>query len=89
MGRMTMKTVLRAAIMVVSIGTSAAHAGEDDGYSPTTPFTSIPGEQSSQVAAAPRQAAIAIPNGAVARGYGYVTTGRRGTWLFPPDRGEH
>jgi hypothetical protein len=49
----------------------------------------MPAEQSSQVAAAPRQAAIAIPNGAVARGYGYVTTSRDSTWLFQPDSGEH
>jgi hypothetical protein len=86
---MTMKSKLRATIMVFSIGSSAAHAGDSYGYSATTPFASMPAEQSSQVATAPRQAAIAIPNGAVARGYGYVTTGRRGTWLFAPDSGEH
>ncbi len=84
-----MKSMLRAAIMVFSIGTGAAHAGHSYGHSATTAFTSIPGEQSSQVASAPRQAAIAIPNGAVARCYGYVTTSRDGTWLFQPDSGEH
>jgi hypothetical protein len=57
-----MKTILRAAIMVFSTGTSSAHA---DGCSPKTLFTSIPGEQSSWVAAPPQQAAITIPNGAV------------------------
>jgi hypothetical protein len=43
---MTMKAMLRAAIVVFSIGTSSAHAGDGDGYSPTTLFTSIPGQQS-------------------------------------------
>jgi hypothetical protein len=85
---MTMKTMLRAAIMVFSIGTISAHADDGDGFSPTTLFTSIPHEQSTWVAAAPRQAAITIPNGAAAGGY--VTTSRRGNWLFPPapDSGE-
>jgi hypothetical protein len=86
---MTMKTMLPAAIVVFSIGASSAHAGDGDAFPTTTLFTSIPGEQSSQVPAAPPQAAIAIPNGAVARGY--VTTSRRGTWLFPavPDSSGH
>lgn len=60
-----MKIMLRAAIMIFSIGTSSTHADDIDGYSPTTLFTPIPGEQSSWVAAAPRQAANTIPNGAV------------------------
>jgi hypothetical protein len=86
---MTMKTMLRAAIMVLSVGSGAAHADDGDGYSTTTLFTSIPGEQSTPPAAAPRRVAIAIPNGAVARGY--VTTSSRGTSLFLPaaDSGEH
>jgi hypothetical protein len=61
-----MKIMLRADIMIFSIGTGSTHADDTDGYSPTTLFTSIPGEQSSWVAAAAaRQAAITIPNGAV------------------------
>jgi hypothetical protein len=86
---MTMKTILRAAIMVLGIGNGVAHAGDGDGYSARTLFTSIPGEQSTPSAAAPVQEAFAIPNGAVARGY--VTTSRRGVSLFPPapDSGEH
>ena len=83
-----MKTMLRAAIMVLGIGGSAAYADDGDGYAATTLFTSIPGEQSSRPAAPPGKLAIVIPNGAVARGY--VTTSRRGTWLFQPapDSGE-
>jgi hypothetical protein len=77
-----MKTILRAAIMALSIGSSVAHADDGDGYSATTLFTSIPGEQSTPPAAAPGRMAIAIPNDAVARGY--VTTRRRGTSLFLP-----
>jgi hypothetical protein len=77
-----MKTMLRAAIMVLGIGGSAAYADNGDGHAATTLFTSIPGEQSAPPATTPRQAAITIPNGAVARGY--VTTSHRSTWLFPP-----
>ena len=81
-----MKIMLRAAIMVFSTGTSSAHA---DGYSPTTLLTSIPGEQSSGVAAAPGQVAITIPNGAVAHRY-VTTTSCPRSWLFhlAPDSGE-
>ena len=76
---MTVKTMLRAAIMVFSTGTSSAHA---DGCSPRTLFTAIPGERSSCVAAASRQAAITIPYGAVA--HRYVTISRRGNCPFHP-----
>jgi hypothetical protein len=79
---MTMKTMLRAAMMVFSIGISSTYADDGDGYSATTLFTSIPGDQSSRPAAPPGRLAIMIPNGAVARGY--MTTSRRGTWLFQP-----
>src|SRR3954466_9458487 len=51
--RMTMKAMLHAATMVVSIGTSSAYADEDDGYSATTLFTLIPGERPSLAATAP------------------------------------
>jgi hypothetical protein len=75
--------------MALSIASSTAHADDGDGYSATTLFTSIPGEQSCWVADAPRRTTIAIPNDVAARGY--VTTSRRDTWLSPPapDSGEH
>jgi hypothetical protein len=84
-----MRTMLRAAILVFSIGTISAHADDGDGYSPTTLFTSIPGEQASWVATPLRRAAITIPNATAARGY--VTSSRRGNWLFlpAPDSGDH
>jgi hypothetical protein len=83
---MTMKTMLRAAIMVVSIGTSSAYACDGDTYSATRLLTSIPSEQSSLAAAAPGRGAMVQVDG-VAR---YVTTSRIGAWLFlsVPDRGE-
>ena len=74
-----MKTLHRAAIMVLSVGTSSARA---DGYSPTTLFTCIPDEQSSCVSPAPRPAPFTIPNGAVL--HRYVTTICRGNSLFQP-----
>ena len=87
--RMTMKTMLRATILVFSIGIGSAFADDGDGYSATTLFTSIPGEQPSLTAAAPGRVATASLNGTVARGY--VTTSRRSTWVFPPAQngGEH
>ncbi len=83
-----MTTMLRAAIMVIGIGSGAACADGGDGYAATTLFTSIPGEQSARPVAPPARLAIVIPNDAEARGY--VTTSRRGTWLFmpAPDSGE-
>ena len=84
-----MRTMIRAAIMVFSICVGSAFADDGDGYSATTLFTSIPGEQPSLTAAAPGRVATAGLNGTVARGY--ATTSRRSTWLFPPtqDSGEH
>jgi hypothetical protein len=73
----------------VSIGIGSAFADNGDGYSATTLFTSIPGEQPSLTAAAPGRVATASLNGTVARGY--LTTSRSSTRLFPPaqDGGEH
>ena len=51
-----MKTMLRAAIMAVSIGTSSAYACDGDTYSATRLLTSIPSEQSSLAVAAPGRA---------------------------------
>jgi hypothetical protein len=87
--RMTMKTMLRATILVFSIGIGSAYADDGDGYSATTLFTSIPGEQPSLTAAAPGRIATASPNATVA--HGYVTTSHPSTWLFPSaqDGGEH
>jgi hypothetical protein len=81
---MTMKIMLRAAIMMFSIGTGSTHAGDTDGYSPTTLFISIPGGQFSSVAAAPRQVEITIPNGAVV--HRYVPTSRPCNWLLQQAR---
>jgi hypothetical protein len=83
---MTMNTMLRAAIMVVSIGTSSAYACDGD-YSATRLLTSIPSEQSSLAVAAPGRGVTVQVDG-VARSY--ATTSRRGAWLFlsAPDRGE-
>ena len=84
-----MKTMLRATILVFSIGIGFAYADDGDGYFATTRFTSIPGQQPSFTAATPGGVAVVSPNSAVARSY--VTTSRHITWLFPPaqDGGEH
>jgi hypothetical protein len=84
-----MRTMIRATMMVFSIGIGSPYADDGDGYSATTLFTSIPGEQPSLTAAAPGRVATASLNGPVAGGY--VTTSRRSTWLFSPaqDGGDH
>jgi hypothetical protein len=84
---MTMKTMLRAAMMVFSIGTSSAHAG--DGQSKATRFTSIPGEQLYPLPAAPAEGTVDIQNGGMARAYS--TRSHSSTWLFAPagDDGGH
>jgi hypothetical protein len=84
---MTMKTMLRAANMVTSIGTSSADTCDGDTYSATRLLTSIPSEQSSLAVAAPGRWVTVQVDG-VARSY--ATTSRRGAWLFlsAPDRGQ-
>ena len=83
-----MKTMLRAAMLVVSIGTSSAYAYDGDTYSAARLLTSIPSEQFSLAAAAPGRAGGNCAVDGKARSY--VTTSRRGAWLFlsAPDRGE-
>jgi hypothetical protein len=80
--KITMKTTLRAAIMVLGIGSGVAYADNGDGCAATTLFTSIPGEQSTPPASTPWQAAIMIPNGTAARVH--VTISRHSTSLFSP-----
>ena len=50
-----MKILLRAAIAIFSLGIGSAYAGDGDGNSATTLFTSIPSKQASP---APRVAAF-------------------------------
>ena len=54
-----MKTMVRAAITVLSLGTGAAYAGDGDGYSATTLFTALENEQ-----AAPARTVAVRNNGA-------------------------
>jgi hypothetical protein len=84
---MTMKTMLRAALMVFSIGTSSAHTG--DGQPKDTGFPSIPAEQLYPQAAGPAEGTVDIQNGAVA--HAYSTSSHSSSRLFPPaqDNGGH
>lgn len=81
-----MKTMLRGAILVLGLGSGVAYADNGDGYTATTLFTTIPGEQSTAQAATPRQVTIMIPSGASARAYVAHSTS-----LFPaaPVSGVH
>ncbi len=78
-----MKTMFLATAAVLALGVGSAFAGDGDGYSATTRFTSIPGEQATVAQSAPTQTAVAS-NGAAAA-HAYVSNSRKGTWLFPPD----
>jgi len=82
-----MKTMILAIVAVLAFGVGSAFAGDGDGYSATTLFTSIPGQQSvlaqSQIAPAPTQTASVGHPLTVANTY--VTSSRTGAWLFAPD----
>jgi hypothetical protein len=78
--RMTMKIMVRAAIMVMSIGSSSAYACDGGGtYSATRLIASLHGDQSSLAAAAAGRGVVVQVDG-VARSY--VSPSRRGAWLF-------
>jgi hypothetical protein len=75
-----MKTMLRATVMVLSLGTGAAYADGGDLIA-NTQFTEIPGV----LAQAPVQqvpSAVATNQNGVT--HNYVTQGSHGTWLYPP-----
>jgi hypothetical protein len=79
-----MKTMFLAAAAVLSFGIGSAFAGDGDGNSVTTLFTSIPGQQASLPAAstaASRMTATAPSAPAIGT---FVTKHDVGTWLFPP-----
>jgi hypothetical protein len=78
-----MKTMFLAAVAALSLGIGAAHAGDGDGNSVTTLFTSIPGQQATLPAATgPARMTATNPS---APAIGTFVTGRAaGTWLFPP-----
>lgn len=78
-----MKTMILATAAVLALGVGSAFAGDGDGYSATTKFTSIPGEQATVAQSAPRAPAVASNGSAAANAF--VSNSRQGTWLFPPD----
>jgi hypothetical protein len=76
-----MKVVLRAAIAVFSLG--IAHAGDGDGNSATTLFTSIHNQQAAPSHSVAAQAlATAGQNGGAAVQSPDTRSQRQGTWLF-------
>ena len=78
-----MKLILRAAVVAFSLGIGTAYAGDGDGNSATTLFTSIPSKQASP---APRVAAqtpaVAAQNGGAAVQGPDARSPGQGTWLF-------
>jgi hypothetical protein len=76
-----MKIVLRAAIAVFSLG--IAHAGDGDGNSATTLFTSIQNQQAAPSHSGAAQAlTIAGQNGGAAVQSPDTRSLGQGTWLF-------
>jgi len=80
-----MKTMFLAAVAALSLGIGSAYAGDGDGHSATTLFTSLPGQQpslpTSSVTASPRAATTSPSAPAIST---FVTKHDTGTWLFPP-----
>jgi hypothetical protein len=73
---MAMKIMLRAGIAVFSLGIGAAYAGDGDGYSATTLFTSIQSER-----AAAHRTDVAQNNDPAVHADS-TRTPDRGSWLF-------
>ena len=75
--------MLRAAVVVFSLGIGSAYAGDGDGNSATTLFTSIQNRQaaSARSVAAPIPTIAAQNGGAAVQGPEARSQGR-GTWLF-------
>jgi hypothetical protein len=80
--RKTMKTMILAAAATLALGVGAAYAGDGDGYSATTVFTSLPGVEATVAQSAPGPRAEATNQYGVT--HAYVTTSHSGTWLYPP-----
>jgi hypothetical protein len=79
-----MKTMLRAALIAISIGSvSPAFAESEGGTVANSYFTSLPGV----VSQAPEQNASAISGQSGQSVGAYVTNSSHGTWLFPPHTG--
>ena len=79
-----MKTLLRAALVAISIGSvSPAFAESEGGAVANSYFTSLPGV----VSQAPEQNAPAISGQSGQPTGAYVTNSSHGTWLFPPHTG--
>jgi hypothetical protein len=78
-----MKIMLRAAIAVFSLGIGSAHAGDGDGNSATTLFTSIQNKLAVPAHGVAAQApTIAAQNGGAAVQGSDVRSQSQSTWLF-------
>ena len=78
-----MKIVLRAAVAVRSLGIGSVYAGDGDGYSATTLFTSIQNEQATFARDVARQTpTIAAQNSAAAVQASGTRSQGLGTSLF-------
>jgi hypothetical protein len=76
LGKEIMKMTVCAAISVFTLGIGSAYAGDGDGYSATTLFTSIQNEQAAHARAVPVRNA-----GAEAQAYD-AHPQDKSTWLF-------
>ena len=78
-----MKTMLRTAIAIFSLGIGAASAGDGDGNSATTLFTSIQNKQAVPARSVAAQApTIAAQNGGAAVQGSDIRPQSQGSWLF-------
>jgi hypothetical protein len=77
-----MKTMMLAAVAVMSLGIGSAYADGGDQL-PDTQFTELPGEIATPSVQQAPSAMAANQDGAAT--HAYVTHQKTGTWLFPPD----
>jgi hypothetical protein len=81
--REVMIIMLRAAIAVFSLGIASAYAGDGDGYSANTLFTSIQNARPAHaVNVAAQPPTVAAPSGGAAVQTSDARSQGQGTWLF-------
>ncbi len=78
-----MTIMLRAGFAVFSLGIASAYAGDGDGYSTNTFFTSVQiARPAHAIAVAAQPPIVAAPNGGAAVQTSDARSPGQGTWLF-------
>jgi len=78
-----MRTLILATAAALSLSAGVAYAGDSDGATANTLFTSIPGVVAQ--AQVPQASAVAQGQVSGAPTAAFMTNSNQGTWLFPPN----